>query len=109
MTDQSDKIYYSGMAGPDATVASVESRHVDRSAADGSSPGRFDPEKGDKLLPTATDQTYGDARRLEHQTAVDNGTIVGRDGQNYRGNRQRPIGQNNADKYYEEGEYPCPK
>ena len=67
---------------------------------------RFDPANGDSLVREPGTRTYGEARRMEYENSVRDGTILpDRDGVNagnFRGNRQRPIGPRNLDKYYGE-------
>jgi hypothetical protein len=78
------RIYYSGMFGPDTKLSDVIRRHRKKG-------NRFNPKLGDRLELRPGTRTYGDSRLLEHRVAVRNGTIIGRKGDNYRGNRQRPL------------------
>lgn len=99
LVDAEGNVYYHGMAGPDQSVADVESRHAN-------TVNRFDPDSGDRLVPEPGVRSYGDARRMEYEHAVRDGTVLpdrnGVNAGNYRGNRQRPIGPRNLDKYYGE-------
>jgi Family of unknown function (DUF6861)/Pretoxin HINT domain len=85
------EIYYSGMFGPNETEASVKRRHANNR-------NRFDPKKGDKMRVRRGTRTYGESRLVEHRRAIENDTVIGREGNNYRGNRQDPI---NSDKLAE--------
>jgi hypothetical protein len=87
------RIYYSGMYGPETKPAQVQARH----AANGN---RFNPEKDFFELKPGT-REYGDARLMEQRIAVENKTIIGRDGENYRGNRQSPIAEDKLAEYKE--------
>ncbi|MBO0861336.1 MAG: hypothetical protein J2P21_23180 [Chloracidobacterium sp.] len=88
------KIYYSGMFGPGETVADVKRRHSNNR-------NRFNESKGDYFDLQQGTREYGEARLMEHELAVENKTIIGRDGNNYRGNRQRPLGENKMAEYQE--------
>jgi hypothetical protein len=97
LEDANGNTYYHGMAGPDATEADVAYRH-------GNTGNRFDPANGDTLVREPGTRTYGEARRMENENALRDGTILpdrgGVNTGNYRGNRQRPIGPKNRQKYY---------
>ena len=102
LLDESGQIYYVGMAGPNATEESVRYRHSTKY------PGRFNKVE-DTLKRVPGTHNYGDARRFEHEKIVEHKTYIGRDGTNYRGNRQRGISTRNATRYYAKGKYPtCP-
>ena len=92
------------MAGPNQTVNDVQYRHSKTF-------DRYEPRLGDRLVREPGTRTYGDARRLEHENALKHNTVIGRDPDTYRGNRQDPISERNAKKYYPEGGYkkPCRK
>jgi hypothetical protein len=95
LQDANGKTYYSGLFGPNQTQADVEYRHANNN-------NRYNPANGDTMEVMPGTRTYGEARTLEHETAVDTDTYVGRDGNNYRGNRQYPLSDRNYSKYYPE-------
>lgn len=82
-TGRVGQIYYSGMFGPNVSEAQVRARHAANN-------DRF-VEGVDEFVPEPGARTYGDARILEHDIAVENDTIIGRDPKTFRGNRQDPI------------------
>jgi len=88
------KIYYSGMFGPGETVADVKRRHSRNN-------NRFNESEGDYFDLQEGTREYGEARLMENELAVENKTIIGRDGKNYRGNRQRPLDENKMAEYEE--------
>ena len=88
------KIYYSGMFGPGETVQDVKRRHSRNH-------NRFNEANGDYFDLQPGTREYGEARLMEHQLAVDNKTIIGRDGNNYRGNRQAPLDAKKMAEYQE--------
>lgn len=88
------EVYYSGMFGPNTTPAQVQARHRGNG-------NRFDPSKGDRFELEPGTREYGEARLMEHRLAVDNKTIIGRDGDNFRGNRQDPIASDKLPEYNE--------
>ncbi|MGW7439594.1 polymorphic toxin-type HINT domain-containing protein [Streptomyces sp. NPDC054849] len=93
LVDKTNTIYYSGMFGPDQTEASVKRRHSKTF-------NRFDPANGDRLIPYPGTRTYGQARLLEQRMSDTFGSFIGKDGNNYRGNRQQPMdGDKKADGY----------
>jgi RHS repeat-associated protein len=94
LRDANDVAYYSGMFGPTMTAADTEARHT-------ANHDRFDRAKGDYLDPQAGSRTYGESRLMEHDLAREHGTFIGRDGENYRGNRQRPMDSKRVDEYQE--------
>jgi RHS repeat-associated protein len=89
------KVYYSGMFGPGTTLAQVQARHAGNH-------NRFDYAKGDRIVPRPGTRTFGLARLVELRAALKHGTIIGRAGKNFRGNRQAPL---RADKVAEYEEY----
>ena len=97
--------YYSGTAGPGATEKDVIRRHTNNTdKKTGINRGRFTPGIDDfERIPG--ERTYGEARLLEHRLATKYGTIIGRDGWNWLGNRERPIDPKNMQRYldYEKG------
>ncbi|GAA2723382.1 hypothetical protein [Actinocorallia aurantiaca] len=84
LVDKNGKVYYTGMFGPNDTPAGVQNRH-------GNNHNRFDPSNGDTMRVTPGTRTYGESRLMEQRLAEQHGTIIGRDGDNYRGNRQNPL------------------
>ncbi len=71
-------------------MADVEYRHRTTNA------GRFvpnddDPESGDRLVRVRGRRSYGQARLMEDDLATQYETVIGRDGKDYRGNRQQPL------------------
>jgi hypothetical protein len=106
LKDANGKVYYSGMFGPNETQAGVEARHAANN-------NRYSPETvdkitgkkipGDKIEVLRETRTYGESRRLEHELSVKHGTYIGRDGDNYRGNRQYPMSDKKFKTYYPPG------
>lgn len=94
LRDANGTVYYSGIFGPDRTVAQTETRHMKNN-------NRFDPAAGDRLETQPGTRTYGEARLLEQRLAEQHGTIIGRDGTNYRGNRENPLDPKKLDEYQE--------
>ncbi len=92
LRDAQGKIYYSGMYG-DTTADAVKARHA-------ANDSRFNP-ASDKFEIQPGTRTYGEARLMENQLAVDNGTIKGRVGDDYRCNRQRPLAEQSQPEYRE--------
>jgi hypothetical protein len=86
------------MFGPGSTQAGVEYRHANTQ-------NRYNPANGDSIRVMPGTRTYGEARLMEQQLAEQNGTVIGRDGNNYRGNRQNPIAEGRMGAYeaYEAG------
>jgi len=93
LRDGKGNIYYSGMYGPNQTQADVEARHSRNG-------NRYNPVAGDRIELEPGTRSYGEGRRLEHESAVKNGTVIGRDGENYRGNRQYPMSDKRFPDYY---------
>jgi hypothetical protein len=89
-----DVPYYSGMFGPTMTAADTEARHT-------ANHNRFNAANGDYLDPAPGSRTYGESRLMEHDLAREHGTFIGRDPENYRGNRQRPMDSKRVDEYQE--------
>jgi hypothetical protein len=85
------------MAGQDTKASDVKYRHAQNG-------NRFSPSAGDKLVERRGTRTYGEARRMEHESIIKDGTLLqdrtGANAKNYRGNRQSGIGQGNLKKYY---------
>jgi hypothetical protein len=94
---QVGEVYYCGMFGPGDTAQGVMRRHAANN-------DRFTPGVDQFALEPGT-RTYGHSRLLEHRSAVQEGTIIGRDPETFRGNRQMPINQNRLPLYeaYEQG------
>lgn len=84
LVDKNGKVYYSGMFGPKTTPAAVQRRH-------GMNGNRFNPSNGDTMRVMPGTRTYGDSRLLEQANSEKYQTHIGRDGSNYRGNRQQPL------------------
>jgi RHS repeat-associated protein len=82
--DGVESVYYSGMFGPGSTEAGVKYRHANNH-------NRFNPAKGDRIEVEAGTRTYGQARLREQELNDLHGTFIGKDGNNYRGNRQNPM------------------
>jgi len=95
LRDSNGDPYYHGMFGPNDTQLGVERRH-------GNNGNRFDSANGDVMEIEEGSRTYGEARRLEHEGCVQDGTHIGRDGSNYRGNRQYPLNDDKFSTYYRE-------
>jgi Pretoxin HINT domain len=86
------RTYYSGMYGPAETAADVQRRHA-------ANHNRFNPLRGDRMVHEPGVRTYGEARLMEDRVARTEGTIIGRDGDNYRGNRQQPMDPSKRARY----------
>jgi hypothetical protein len=98
LVDSSGTPYYTGYDGPRVTEQQTIRRHTRT--------GRLGPT--DRLVRVDGTRTYGEARILEHENALKYKTYTGKTPE-YRGNRQNPIGPDNAEKYYPNGGYkPCP-
>jgi hypothetical protein len=84
------------MFGPKLTPAKVQSRHR-------ANHNRFKPpdSPNDFFEQIPGEREYGEARLMEQRLAVDNDTIIGRDGENYRGNRQDPLAADKMPEYLE--------
>jgi hypothetical protein len=79
------------MAGPNQTDIDVMSRHENnRDKKTGINRGRFTPGV-DEFERVPGQRTYGESRLMEDRLARQYGTGVGRDGDNWLGNRQQPI------------------
>ncbi|MET8759533.1 RHS repeat-associated core domain-containing protein [Lentzea sp. NPDC004782] len=94
LKDANGKVYYSGMFGPGSTAASTQARHADNH-------NRFNPANGDTMEVVPGTRTYGESRLMEQRLAEQHGTIIGRDGNNYRGNRENPLDQKKLSEYQE--------
>ncbi|MDT5293480.1 MAG: hypothetical protein QOJ76_360, partial [Acidobacteriota bacterium] len=93
LKDASGKIYYSGMYNKNsATKADVEARHAANN-------DRYNPKNGDKMEIISEDKSYGKSRLLETQVAEANETIIGRDPDTFRGNRQKPLADSKRAEY----------
>jgi RHS repeat-associated protein len=92
LSDTNGNTYYSGMFGPGSTAADVARRHS-------ANANRFDPANGDAMNVVPGTRTYGESRLMEQRTAEQNNTIIGRDGNNYRGNRQNPLAGDKLSEY----------
>jgi hypothetical protein len=99
LKDAADNVYYSGIYGPGSTQADVEYRHSNNH-------NRYDVSAGDKIEVQPGRRTYGDARLMEQRIAEQHGTVIGKDGDNYRGNRQNPLAN---EKYAEYRQYELKK
>ncbi|MFM9607719.1 polymorphic toxin-type HINT domain-containing protein [Streptomyces niveiscabiei] len=84
LVDASGRTYYSGMFGPNETAAGVIRRHSNNN-------NRFNPANGDSIRVAPGTRTYGESRLMEQRLAEQYGTIIGRSGNDYRGNRQNPL------------------
>jgi hypothetical protein len=84
LVDRGGNVYYSGMFGPGDTPAGVQYRHANNS-------NRFNPANGDTMRVVPGSRTYGESRLMEQRLSEQYGTYIGRDGSNYRGNRQNPL------------------
>ncbi len=84
LQDGAGNTYYSGMFGPGSSQASVERRH-------GANNNRYSTANGDTITVEPGTRTYGESRLMEQRLAEANNTIIGRDGNNYRGNRENPM------------------
>lgn len=80
------------MFGPNSSRADVERRH-------GKTGNRYSPGDGDRIQVVPGSRSYGEARLMEQTLAEANGTVIGRDGTNQRGNRQNPLASSNREKY----------
>jgi hypothetical protein len=87
LSDANGTVYYSGMFGPGSTAASTQARHM----ANGN---RFNPANGDTMNVVPGTRTYGESRLMEQRLAQRQGTVIGRNGNNYRRNRQNPLDNN---------------
>jgi hypothetical protein len=87
------KPYYSGMFGPKQDPVQVAARHARNH-------NRFDPET-DFLDVQPGTRTYGEARVMENDLANQNDTVIGRDGDNFRGNREQPLADDKLPEYEE--------
>jgi hypothetical protein len=85
------RIYYSGMFGPQDNAQGVAARHA-------ANHNRFDPDT-DRLEVQRGTRTYGEARVMENDLANKNGTVIGRDGDDFRGNRQQPLADDKLPEY----------
>ncbi|MEU4744338.1 RHS repeat-associated core domain-containing protein [Actinosynnema sp. NPDC023658] len=94
LSDSNGTVYYSGQFGPDATQADVEARHA-------ANHNRYDPANGDTISVVPGTRTYGESSLMEQRLAEQYGTVIGRDGDNYRGNRQNPMGEDRLAEYEE--------
>jgi hypothetical protein len=92
LLDRGDNVYYAGIFGPGQTVADVQYRH-------GKTHNRFSRAGGDTIRVLPGTRTDGEARLMEQRLAVQHGTIIGRGGNNWRGNRQNPIAPNRIGAY----------
>ncbi|HEY1574645.1 MAG TPA: DUF6531 domain-containing protein [Pseudonocardiaceae bacterium] len=92
LQDTNGTTYYSGLFGPGSTAASTQARHMGNG-------NRFDPANGDAMTVVPGTRTYGESRLMEQRLADQHGTIIGRDGNNYRGNRERPLAQKKLTEY----------
>jgi hypothetical protein len=84
LVDRGGNVYYSGMFGPGETPAGVQYRHANNN-------NRFNPANGDTMRVVPGTRTYGESRLMEQRFSEQYGTYIGRDGSNYRGNRQNPL------------------
>jgi len=84
LQDSAGNTYYSGMFGPGSSQADVERRH-------GNNHNRYSTANGDSITVEPGTRTYGESRLMEQRLAEANNTVIGRDGNNYRGNRQDPM------------------
>jgi len=80
------------MFGPGSTAADVARRHSKNN-------NRFSEQIGDQMIVIPGVRTYGLARLMEHQLMEQYGTYIGRDGSNYRGNRQNPMDAGKLSEY----------
>lgn len=97
LRDSNGDVYYSGLFGPRVTAADVRSRHSTKY------PGRFDPKNGDTMEVQPGTRTYGEARVKEQALCEQYSTYIGRDGSNYRGNREQPLAVSKRDEYQKNG------
>ena len=82
LPDGTWRTYYHGRFGPNETMATVRSRHAGNVGADGTP--RFRPGV-DRMRRTPGTRIYAEARRLEHERCVRDGTHIGQ-GRSVRGN-----------------------
>jgi RHS repeat-associated protein len=94
LKDAAGEVYYSGIFGPTRNQAVTEERHA-------ANHNRFDPANSDRMSVEPGTRTYGEARLREHALAQKHETLVGRDADNYRGNRQRPMDPKRVADYQE--------
>ncbi|MFF3034787.1 Hint domain-containing protein [Streptomyces rubiginosohelvolus] len=94
LVDKNGRVYYSGMFGPRATPASTQRRHAKNR-------NRFSAANGDTMRVMPGTRTYGEARLLEQANADKYKTYIGRDGSNYRGNREQPLDAKKVREYEE--------
>jgi RHS repeat-associated protein len=94
LKDATGKVYYSGLFGPSMTAADTEARHA-------ANHNRFNAANGDVMEVAPGTRTYGESRLMEQDLARQHGTFVGRDGDNYRGNRQQPMDSKKLAEYQE--------
>ncbi|XVQ82666.1 DNRLRE domain-containing protein [Microbispora siamensis] len=84
LKDRNGKVYYSGMFGGSSTAASTQRRHKKNH-------NRFNPANGDYMELVPGTRTYAEARLMEQELSEKYGTYIGKDGKNYRGNRENPL------------------
>jgi len=94
LKDAAGKVYYSGLFGPTMTAADTAERHAANN-------NRFNPANGDTMEQVPGTRTYGESRLMEQDLARQHGTFIGRDGDNYRGNRQQPMDSKKLAEYQE--------
>jgi RHS repeat-associated protein len=94
LRDANGNVYYSGQFGPGATQADVEARHM-------ANHNRYNPANGDTIEVLPGTRTYGESSLMEQRLAEQYGTVIGRDGNNYRGNRQNPMTEDRLAEYEE--------
>lgn len=99
LEDANGKTYYHGRFGPNSTLADVEARH----AANGD---RFSRANRDVPVLDQENVTYGESRVNEHNAIKRDGTLIGRDPNTMRGNRQNGISDKNMPKYENVGGKP---
>jgi hypothetical protein len=88
------RIYYSGRFGPGENVSKVKSRHRRNR-------NRFNEAKGDYFDLQPGTREYGESRLMEHELAIENKTVIGRKGDDYRGNRDNPMDEKKLAEYQE--------
>jgi RHS repeat-associated protein len=94
LKDAVGDVYYSGLFGPTMTAADTEARHAANN-------NRFNAANGDVMEVAPGTRTYGESRLMEHDLARQHGTYIGRDPENYRGNRQQPMDPKQVAEYQE--------
>jgi RHS repeat-associated protein len=94
LKDAAGKTYYSGLFGPSMTAADTEARHA-------ANHNRFNAANGDVMEVVPGTRTYGESRLMEQDLARQHGTFIGRDADNYRGNRQQPMDSKRVAEYQE--------